>query len=311
MTSTDVAFRNMDRQRSGGQNSQNGTNVGEVERIASAMGGGALAFYGLSRASLGGLALAALGGALAYRGVTGHCPVYQALGISTAENTRGQEGIKVEKTVTINQTPETLYRFWRNFENLPRFMKHLDSVRIQGDNNSHWVAKGPAGTHVEWDAEITEERENELIAWRSLPGAQVENAGEVRFVRAPGDRGSEVHVTLSYNPPAGAVGALVAKLFGEEPSQQVAGDLRRFKNIMEAGEIPTTEGQPSGRSEDAGKRQDALSPDHGIHKPNQLGAKTLVTKASEDSFPASDPPALDPQEGTTNEQQVGLGKRIY
>jgi uncharacterized membrane protein len=143
----------------------------------------------------------------------------------------------VARSVTIRQPIETVYGFWRNFENLPRFMAHLESVRVTGDRQSHWAAKGPAGSTVEWDAETIEDRPNELIAWRSLPGASVPNSGQVRFQPAAGDRGTEVHVELRYDPPAGKLGALVAKLFGEEPGQQVAGDLRRLKQVLETGEV--------------------------------------------------------------------------
>lgn len=228
-----------------------GVNVGETERLASAVGGAALAIYGLTRGSLGGVALALLGGGLVYRGTTGHCSTYQALGIDTAQNragVAGNRGIKVEKSVLIDKSPEELYRFWHNFENLPRFMNHLESVQVKDDRRSHWVAKAPLGTTVEWDAEIINEKENELIAWRSLEGADVNNAGSVRFQPARSGRGTEVKVSLEYDPPAGVVGAAIAKLFGEEPNQQVEEDLRRFKQLMETGTIPTTEGQSSGRS---------------------------------------------------------------
>jgi uncharacterized membrane protein len=237
-------------------NSGSNTNVGETERIVSAVGGGALALYGLTRGSLGGIVLALVGGALVYRGATGHCNTYEALGMSTArEGARGSRvsvpgnrGIKVEKSVTVNRSASELYSFWRNFENLPSFMDHLESVTVQDDKRSHWVAKAPAGTTVEWDAEIINEKENQLIAWRSLEGADVDNAGSVRFEGATGGRGTIVKVTLEYNPPGGIVGATIAKLFGEEPSGQVQEDLRRFKQVMEAGERSTTEGQSSGRS---------------------------------------------------------------
>ena len=232
-------------------------NVGQVERYASAIGGGALALYGVTRGTLSGVALALLGGALIHRGVTGHCNMYEAAGIDTSEgwhganplvSVRGGSGVKVEKSLTINRPPEELYRFWRDFENLPRVMSHLESVHVTGENRSHWVAKAPAGTTVEWDAEVYNEKENELIAWRSLEGADVDNAGSVRFERAPGGRGTVVRVSLKYDPPAGKLGAAVAKLFGEEPEQQVQDDLRRFKQFMETGEALTTEGQPSGRA---------------------------------------------------------------
>lgn len=233
-------------------------NVHDYERYASVIGGGALAVYGLTRGSLGGFALALLGGGLLYRGTTGHCNVYEAMGVNTAE--KGQKsgaavskdrGIHVNKTVTINRSPEELYSFWRNFENLPRFMNHLESVKVTSDNRSHWVAKAPAGSTVEWDAEIINEKENELIAWRSLEGADVDNSGSVRFQKAQNGQGTEIKVEIQYTPPGGILGAAFAKLFGEEPQQQVDGDLRRFKQLMEAGEIPTTQGQSSGRASSA------------------------------------------------------------
>jgi uncharacterized membrane protein len=146
-------------------------------------------------------------------------------------------GIRVQRSLTVRQSPEEVYRFWRDFTNLPRFMSHLESVVITGDQRSRWRAKAPAGTTVEWDAEIVEDRPNELISWRSLPGSEVDNAGSVEFVRAPGDRGTEVRVEFRYDPPGGKLGALVAKLFGEAPEQQVAGDLRRLKQVLETGEV--------------------------------------------------------------------------
>ena len=154
--------------------------------------------------------------------------------------------IKVEKTVTINKPAEELYRFWHNFENLPRFMKHLKDVKVHNNKRSHWTTSGALGGSVEWDADIIEDRENELIAWASVEGADVDNSGFVRFQPAPGDRGTEVKVVTKYNPPGGAIGDAIAKLFGEEPEQQIGDDLRRFKQLMEAGEIATTVGQPKG-----------------------------------------------------------------
>ena len=235
-------------------------NVGQVERWASAIGGGALALYGVTRGSLGGIALALVGAALVQRGVTGHCNLYEAMNFSTAgdEALRNSEnvsvpaerGTKVEKSVLINRPAAELYRYWRNFENLPRFMNHLESVTVTGGDRSHWVAKAPAGTTVEWDAEVYNEKEGELIAWRTLEGSQVASAGSVHFEPA-GEGATNVRVSLKYDPPAGVVGSAVARLFGEEPGQQIDEDLRRFKSLMEAGEIPTTEGQPSGRAASA------------------------------------------------------------
>jgi uncharacterized membrane protein len=232
-------------------------NVGEMERLASVTIGSMLAGLGLKRGGGTGLALGALALSLLHRGATGHCEVYHAMGVNTAEHPHtagaalyGQAGVKVEKSVTINKSAEELYRFWREFSNLPRFMKHLESVQTTGDKTSHWVAKAPAGTTVEWDAEIINEREGELIAWRSLPGSEIENAGSVRFQPAPGARGTMVKVSMIYNPPAGKIGAAIAKLFGEEPALQIHEDLRRFKMLMEAGEIATIHGQASGRGFD-------------------------------------------------------------
>ncbi|WP_289501102.1 SRPBCC family protein [Gloeocapsopsis sp. IPPAS B-1203] len=155
--------------------------------------------------------------------------------------------IKVEKTVTINKPAAELYSYWHDFAKLPTFMKHLESVTVIDSKKSHWVAKAPLDTSVEWDAEIIQEKENELIAWASAEDADIENSGFVRFKPAPENRGTEVKVVLEYNPPGGAIASAVAKLFGEEPEQQIGDDLRRFKQLMEAGEIATTEGQPSGR----------------------------------------------------------------
>ena len=153
----------------------------------------------------------------------------------------------VTKSITINRNAEDVYEFWHDFENLPRFMYHIEMVEVSGPRQSHWTAKGPAGGKVEWDAEITEDRPNELIAWRSVGSDDdVKNAGSVRFVRAPGGRGTEVHVDLLYDPTGGKIAALFAKLFGEEPNQQIEDDLRRFKQVMELGEIVRSDGSPKG-----------------------------------------------------------------
>ncbi len=229
------------------------TNVANVERWLSVIAGSALAAFGLKQRSIGGLILSAIGGTLVWRGATGHCPVYESLGISTADEQGEQvsvpygKGIRVEKSVTINATPEQLYAFWRNFENLPRFMDHLESVKVIDGSRSHWVAKGPARINAEWDAEVINEVPNELIGWRSVDGSRVSNAGSVHFDRAVGGRGTEVKVILRYDPPAGIVGATIARLFGEDPSWQVQEDLRRLKELVETGEVATTENQPSGR----------------------------------------------------------------
>ncbi|MBV8865930.1 MAG: SRPBCC family protein, partial [Acidobacteriaceae bacterium] len=136
-----------------------------------------------------------------------------------------------------DRSAEELYRFWRDFNNLPTFMAHLASVQVTGDKQSHWVANGPGGKQVEWDAEIIDDQPNKYIAWRSLPGSDVDNSGSVSFERAPGGRGTLVKVQINYDPPGGALAAKVAKLFREEPGQKVQDDLRHFKQVMETGEV--------------------------------------------------------------------------
>jgi uncharacterized membrane protein len=217
-----------------------GINVGTAERWVTGVAAAALAAYAIRRGH-GGLRRIALplAGALLGRALTGRCPVNRALGRNSADRVspvaslgRG-EGIRVEQAVRVARPAEELYRFWRNLENLPRFMDHLESVQVIDDLRSHWVARGPAGTRVEWDAEIHNEVPGQLLAWRSLPGSEVDHAGSVHFEPESGD-GTLVRVILRYDPPAGKVGAAVARLFGEDADTQVADDLRRFKQVMEA-----------------------------------------------------------------------------
>jgi uncharacterized membrane protein len=226
-----------------GRTSDAGINVGKTERLISGIAGAALIVVALRRKRFRGILLP-IGGNLISRAVSGRCPVNRALGRNTAKGDRMSpvssvargEGIKVERSITVNRPQAEVYRFWRQLENLPRFMDHLESVTVIDENRSHWVAKGPAGTKVEWDATIHNEIEDELIAWRSLPGSEVDNAGSVHFT--PAGNATEVRVVLSYDPPAGRLGAAVAKLLGEEPGEQVEEDLRRFKQVMESAKTP-------------------------------------------------------------------------
>jgi uncharacterized membrane protein len=245
---------NLSRQAITGLYRHSDTNINNLERSISILGGGTILFLGVRRPSWTGLLLTLAGSALIHRGVTGHCVAYAALGNGVRRRAVGSvtdeenvaRDIHIEKSITINKDASDLYRFWRQFENLPGVMSHLDSV-IQIDNlRSHWVAVGPAGKRFEWAAEIYNETPNELIAWRSLPGADIVNAGSVRFEPAPAGRGTRVRVVLNYNVPGGKLTALFAKPFGTEPGQLIETDLRRFKQLMEAGEIATTEGQPTG-----------------------------------------------------------------
>jgi uncharacterized membrane protein len=225
------------------------TNVGRMERWASVVGGGMLTFYGLAHRRSGrGLAATAAGGALLYRGTTGHCPAYGTLGVSTAQPEKQPSAIWINETVTIQRSREALYAHWRQLENLPGFMNHLETVSEKDEKHSHWQARGPEGLGtISWDAEITAERPGELLAWRSLPGADLETTGTVRFLDAPDGRGTEVHVIIEYRPPGGIVGAAAAGLLNPAFSQLIKEDVRRFKNLMETREVPTVEDQPAGR----------------------------------------------------------------
>jgi uncharacterized membrane protein len=228
-------------------NSGTDINLNAVERWVS-LGGGTLAtLYGLRNRSL---LFTALGAAFLYRGATGLCPVYEALGINTrtpsspASSIPANTGVLVIRAITVNRAAAELFRQWRNLADLPRFMSHLVSV-TETDKTSRWVARGPAGSTVAWNAVMINEEPDRLIAWRSLPGSPVATAGSVRFQPAPGNRGTEVLVTLKYDPPGGKLGSWLAWLFGEEPGLQIRADLRRFKQSMEAGEFAIVVGQPS------------------------------------------------------------------
>lgn len=232
-------------------------NVGDAERLVSTLAGGSLIAYGIKRKDWLGALLGLVGGGLALRGATGHCQVYDALDFDTNRESLLEKGkikakdwfeqkTEVVKSVTINKSPAELYGFWRNFENLPKFMKHLESVKVLDDKKSEWTAKAPFGYEAHWGAVITEDKENELIAWRSVENSEIPNSGKVEFLPTV-DRGTVVRVTMQYQPPAGKLGAFASYFLSEEPETQIAEDLRRFKSLMEAGLIMHVEGQPSGR----------------------------------------------------------------
>jgi uncharacterized membrane protein len=212
--------------RSGGKQKQGGTVAVAGEQ------------YNNKWAALAAGGAVAVGAALLYREFSTRGDTRRRLG--------GSRGIHVEESVTINLPIAEVYRFWRNFENLPRFMKHLESVSVREAGLTHWVATGPAGMRVEWDARIINEIDNRLIAWQSIEGSMIATAGSVNFDET--GHGTRVRVHFQYSPPAGRLGAAVAYIFGEEPRLQVHEDLRRFKQLLETGEIPTVEGQTSGRS---------------------------------------------------------------
>lgn len=212
-----------------------------VQSLAMLAGGGALAVFGAARRSWPGAALAAAGGLLAYRGV-------RASGVAEqmVPRWRGWSGVQVQCTMTINLPADELFRFWRDFENLPRFMRHLQSVSATGERRTRWVAKGPLGMPLAWEADFVEDAPRS-ISWCSVEGSQVETSGFVQFSPTAEGRGAEVRVSLEYKPVGGRLGAAFATLFGKEPRQTVREDLRRFKQLAETGEIAMTDGQSSGR----------------------------------------------------------------
>jgi uncharacterized membrane protein len=168
----------------------------------------------------------------------------------------------VTRAITVGHPRDAVYAFWRDFENLPRFMYHLQFVEDLGSGRSHWVARAPAGRTVEWDAEIVEDVPGERIAWRTIDQKDdITHSGSVSFRSAPGGRGTEVHVRLNYDPPGGKVGAMIAKLFGEEPGQQIADDLRRFKQVVETGEVVRSEASPEGAGQGIRRQEPAQPPD--------------------------------------------------
>jgi len=221
-------------------------NVGPFERIASAVAGSLLIGAGMRRGSLIGLAAAGVGASLAYRGASGHCPTLAALGIDHSGRT-GSGPLEIVQSQTVNRPRDEVYAFWRNLENLPRFMTHLERVEELDERRSRWKAAlaGPTPA-IEWTAEIVDDQPGSILAWRSEADADIDNSGHVRFADAPRG-GTEIHVRIAYRPPAGEIGEQVAKWLDPMLEKLIREDLRRFKHLVEAGEIPTTNGQPSGR----------------------------------------------------------------
>lgn len=206
--------------------------LGGLEPWASLAGGAALAIYGLSKRSWPGLMMAAAGGLLVYRGIT---------------NERSFRPVHVESSYTIMKPVGEVWAFWRNLENFPRFMSHLESVVETGNRWSHWVARGPMGTNLSWRAQITSEQENQYLVWETADDSPVQHRGSVQFRDLEGDRGTQINVAIDYVPPAGRVGDVIAMALGHAPEQKIREDLRHMKQLLETGEIPTTEGQPSGK----------------------------------------------------------------
>ena len=212
-------------------------NVGTKERWVSGLGGAALALWGLRRRSVPGLLLAAAGGALAWRGVSGWCGLYGALGIDRADRpgTVGNLGVKVDREITVAAPPERLYHFWRNFDNLPRIMSHIERVEVLSDTRSRWHAKVPGGIPLSWEAEIINDQRPNLIAWRTVPGSTVSHAGSVRFT--PAGSGTRIEVSLQYDPPGGTLAHTVASFMGADAGRLLASDLEEFKRALESGRL--------------------------------------------------------------------------
>ena len=213
--------------------------MAELEDWSVFGGGMALVLAGVSRRSLSGLCMAIAGTPLLYRGLTGHWPISSDAHRrdDTKSALAGEHGIRVLESIRLEKPIAEVYAYWRHLEHLPRFMYHLQSVEQRGDGRSHWVARGPLGLGVAWDAEIINEVPNRVIGWRSVEGSDVATAGSVNFQEVRGARDTQLTVHLQYRPPAGKAGAFFASLFGSEPSQTIREDLRRFKQITEAGEL--------------------------------------------------------------------------
>jgi uncharacterized membrane protein len=231
--------------------------IDQLQRWGALAAATAMIGYGISRRSAGGLLLAAGAVPLAYRGATGRWPAGVESLMSSSGDTRealsGPRGIHVREAIRLECPVDEVYRFWSRLDNLPTFMKNLAAVTDLGGGRSHWVARGPGGVRIEWDAEIINQIPNKVLAWKSLPGGDVVSAGSVTFDPARGrDSGTQLTVTLQYQPPAGSFGKLVASAFGREPSQTIREDLRRLKQLLEAGEIAKAAGTP-GTSAGAGR----------------------------------------------------------
>lgn len=226
------------------QGQGDGRNVGDNERRLSLVGGALASILGLRRGGLMGVLMTGLGAALMYRGATGHCGMYARMGRSTAsQSDRGLFGSmtssappRMRASVTINRDRGEIYSYWRDFSNLARFMRYIEEVRPAPDGRSHWVAEVPMAGRLEWDSEVTADEPDERIAWRSVEGSEIETTGEVRFRSSP--YGTEVEVEMSYQPP-GAAGAVAARLVRSLTQTMLREDLRRFKRMMESGEVPS------------------------------------------------------------------------
>jgi uncharacterized membrane protein len=231
-------------------------NVGDMERALSAVGGGALALLALRRRGVSGLAFGVLGAELLRRGATGHCHLYEALGVSTADSSshrkdvtsraatvNARKAVKVERRIVVNRPADELYGLWRDFARLPRFMQHLDSVTCPNDRHSHWIATLPGGKHIEWDSEIVNDISGKLIAWKTVGSPDVAHAGSVHFTPLADANATEVRIVFDYEPPAARIFGIIAEHLGMSPETLVAENLRRFKDAAENGTLSRLEAE--------------------------------------------------------------------
>lgn len=240
MSSNFRPLRKLVRRRSGGIPK----NVGPKERVGSILAGGALIAVGLSRTGVTRSLLLGAGAGLLVRGATGHCPLYQQLGVDHVDRRQrdgvpGNQGLRIEYTVEVKCPAPELYQFWRNIEQLPRILRHVELVEPVDAWHSHWVARGPLGPPLEWDAEIINEHENELIAWQSVHGASLQNAGSVRFDWLA-DMLTHVKVCIELQPVGGTAAFALARLFGTDPQRELEEDLERFKDFAERELTPSS-----------------------------------------------------------------------
>ena len=213
-------------------------NVGQIERLASALTGGALAAYGMAKRNPAGIAMALLGGTILLRGATGHCLVYQAMGSSTAPE---EEDVHLEDAIIVNQPRAVLFAFWREFANLPQFVPGLVSVVPVGDTQLHWIANTSGNRRITWDTEIIAEKKNALITWRTLPDSPVRHTASVRFTTLPHGGGTEVRMSVEYRAPGGQIAGKLSKILGKDPEQTLLEILQQFKQLAESGEVAATE----------------------------------------------------------------------
>lgn len=233
----------------------------DASRLGYLVGGGLLMALGLRRGSWVGGIVSLAGADLVSKGLSGqHLPAVLGIGMR-GKGARARiahtEGVKVDHSVSVMVSPQEAYEFVRDLRQWPVYLKHVQNVQVIDHKHSHWTVKAPAGTTVEWDAEIINEIPGQTIAWRSINSPDIESAGSLRFEALPGDRGTMIRASFQYLPPAGVLGIAIAKLFGEEPEIQVKDDLRRLKQLLEAGEIPTTSGQPRGGKQVENEKEEA------------------------------------------------------